>query len=132
LSEESKNLPFKAIDTDTGETIGHVELLSIDRSNRSLTIGSVLIGPSELRGRGAGRALILAALRIAFDDLEMHRVDLGVFDFNTSAIACYEHAGFQREGVLRDHRRVGNQYWTLIMMSIMEDEWRAGGEGGQV
>ena len=32
----------------------------------------------------------------------MHRVGLGVFDFNDSAIACYERAGFRREGVLRE------------------------------
>jgi RimJ/RimL family protein N-acetyltransferase len=130
--EEPINLPFKAVDADAGETIGHIELLSIDRPNRSLTIGRVLIGPAALRGRGVGGQLIRAALQIAFEDLKMHRVDLSVFDFNTSAITCYERAGFRREGVLRDRRRIGEQYWTLIVMSILEEEWRAIGGNGQV
>ncbi len=47
-------MPFAAIDTANGETVGHIQLVSIDRPNRSLTIGRVLVGPSELRGRGVG------------------------------------------------------------------------------
>ena len=123
---ESLHMPFAAMDAATRETIGHIQLVSIDRPNRSVTIGRVLVGPAELRGRGVGRQMVSAALRIAFEELNMHRVDLGVFDFNTSAIACYERVGFRREGVLRDHRRAGERYWSLILMSILEDEWRAG------
>lgn len=123
--EEPLHLPFTAVDGADGQAIGHIQMVSIDRQNRSLTIGRVLIGPAELRGRGLGRQMLAAALRIAFEELAMHRVDLSVFDFNKPAIACYERLGFRREGVLRDHRRVGNGYWSSILMSILEDEWRA-------
>jgi RimJ/RimL family protein N-acetyltransferase len=123
--DEPEVLLFKAIDDATGEVVGHVELLNIDRHHRLLTIGRVLVGPDELRGRGIGRQIMNAALRISFDELGMHRVGLGVFDFNSPAIACYEKTGFRREGVLRDYRRVGEAYWSLVMMSILEDEWRS-------
>lgn len=36
--------------------------------------------------------MINAALNIAFNQLNLHRVDLGVFDFNLSAIAKYEYS----------------------------------------
>lgn len=134
VGEEPLHMPFAAIDGDTGQTIGHIQLVGIDRPNRSLTIGRVLVGPAELRGRGAGRQMMRAALRIAFEELGMHRVDLGVFDFNAPAIACYERVGFRREGMLRDSRRAGEGYWSLILMSILEDEWRvvAGSAGEQL
>ena len=123
---ESLHMPFAAMDAATRETIGHIQLVSIDRPNRSVTIGRVLVGPAELRGRGVGRQMVSTALRIAFEELDMHRVDLGVFDFNTSAIACYERVGFRREGVLRDHRRADERRGALIRLRTLEDAWREG------
>jgi RimJ/RimL family protein N-acetyltransferase len=123
--DEPAVLMFKALDEETFEVVGHIELLNIDRQNRSLTIGRVLVGSSQQRGRGIGRQIVAEALKIAFNELGMHRVGLGVFDFNASAIACYEKVGFRQEGVLRDYRRIDDEYWTLVMMSILEDEWRA-------
>jgi len=64
------------------------------------------------------------ALHIGFDDLGLHRIDLGVYDFNTAAIRCYELEGFVKEGHLRQARRVGDEIWSLDLMGILEGEWR--------
>lgn len=68
--------------------------------------------------------MVAALLNIAFNDLSLHRVGLGVFDFNESAIRSYEKVGFVKEGLLRDVRKMGDEYWSLWEMSILEDEWR--------
>lgn len=114
---------FKAV--ANGEVVGHIELDAIDRRNRSARMSRVLI-TDAWRGRGAGRAMVQALLELGFDDLGLHRIDLVVFDFNVAAIACYENAGFVREGHIRDARRMGDGYWSLYLMSILEDEWRKG------
>ncbi len=67
--------------------------------------------------------MINKILYIAFDGLGLHRVSMGVFDFNASAIRCYEKAGFIKEGLLRDARKHGDEYWSLWEMIILEDEW---------
>lgn len=54
--------------------------------------------------------MMKAILTIAFEELKLHKVTLGVFDFNTSAIRCYENAGFVKEGFLRDARKNGDEY----------------------
>lgn len=95
----------------------------IDRKNRSARVGKVLVGDKNARGKGIGRQMIREILKIAFDDLHLHRVSLGVFDFNVSAISCYEKAGFVKEGLLRDSRKNGDEYWSLWEMSILENEW---------
>lgn len=115
---------FKAV-TAEGEVIGHCELPAIDRENGSATLGRVLIGRPEYRGRGYGTAMVRAALDVAFKELGLHRVGLGVFDFNGSAIACYEAVRFRHEGTFRDYPRNDGAYWSLRMMSILEDEYRA-------
>lgn len=102
------------------EPVGHIELNEID--GHSARLCRVLIDPSR-RGRGLGRAMVRQALHIAFDELSLERVDLGVFDFNTEAIRCYEAEGFVREGHLRRARRVGQEIWNLDLMAILKDEW---------
>ncbi len=103
--------------------IGHIQLVKIDYENRSARIGRVLIGKPDQRNTGACVQMVHSILEIAFAQLHLHRVDLGVFDFNKPAIACYQHAGFHIEGALRDYRRVDDTYWTVLNMSILEDEY---------
>ena len=112
---------FKAV--VEGEVVGHIELDAIDRRNRSARMSRVLIAHG-LRGRGAGRVMVQALLELGFGELGLHRIDLVVFDFNLPAIACYEKAGFVREGRIREARRMGDGYWSLYLMSMLQDEWR--------
>lgn len=121
--EESDTLVYKVIDQETGDVIGHISLGKIDRKNNSARIGKVLVGNQDVRGKGIGQQMIKAILKIAFDQLHLHRVSLGVFDFNTSAIACYEKAGFIKEGLHRDSSKNEDEYWSLWEMSMLEDEW---------
>lgn len=111
---------------DGGEVVGHVELNAIEqRTHRSATLSRVLVRPDR-RGRGTGAAMVRRALAVAFGELALHRVDLFVFEGNAPAIACYERLGFRHEGRLRDYRRLGDRYLTSLLMSMLEDEWRAG------
>ena len=58
-------------------------------------------------------------------NLNYIKLRLGVFDFNTAAIKCYEKVGFKKEGLVRDARKNGDEYWNLIEMGILESEWKA-------
>ncbi|WP_018614993.1 GNAT family N-acetyltransferase [Segetibacter koreensis] len=116
---------YKAVSTITGKTVGHISLGSISDKNRSARISRVLVGNTVERGKGVCTGMIKAILKIGFEDLKLHRISLGVYDFNTSAIRCYEKAGFVKEGLMRDVLRYDeNTYWSLIEMSILEDEWK--------
>jgi RimJ/RimL family protein N-acetyltransferase len=116
---------FKAIEDGLEKAVGHIELGAIDPRNRSVRIGRVLVDPAR-RGQGLGAAMMRAAVAMAFRELGMHRVELGVFDVNPAAIACYERVGFQRDGVRRDSFLVSSEparYWSEVIMSVLESEW---------
>lgn len=122
-NENAETLVYKVMDKEMGEVIGHISLRNIDRKNKSARMGKVLVGNKNSRGKRIGQQMIKEILNIAFDQLQLHRVSLGVFDFNISAITCYEKAGFIKEGLLRDFRKNGDEYWSLWEMSILENEW---------
>lgn len=115
---------YKAVDTDTGFTVGHVSLGGISKKNSSGRISRVLIGSTNNRGKGYCQQMIKAIIKIGFEDLKLHRISLGVYDFNTAAIGCYQKAGFTIEGTTRDVLNYKGAWWSLIEMSILEDEWK--------
>jgi RimJ/RimL family protein N-acetyltransferase len=48
-------------------------------------------------------------------------VVIGLVGFNQQGLASYEKAGFKRDGYFYDHRN-----HDFVMMSILEDVFRAG------
>lgn len=125
VPEQSSVFIYKAIDTETEEVIGHISLGSISEKNRSARISRVLVGDTAARGKGYCTAMIKAVLRIGFEKLNLHRITLGAYDFNKSAIRCYEKAGFTIEGVNRDVLQYKEgEFWSLVEMSILQHEWK--------
>ena len=116
---------YKAVDSKTETVVGHISLGSISERDNSGRITRVLVGSQAERGKGVCSKMIKALLRVGFEELKLHRISLGVYTFNEAAIRCYLKAGFQQEGIMRDVARHGNEYWSLMEMGILEDEWRA-------
>jgi ribosomal protein S18 acetylase RimI-like enzyme len=79
-----------------------------------LSIGMAILPGA--RGQGGGRAL-LAAIQEHARAVDAHKISLEVWTDNARAIALYAAAGFQVEGLRRDHyrRRDGSLRSTLIM-----------------
>lgn len=113
---------FKAVDEDTGEVVGHISLGGLSEKNRSARISRVY---AASRGKGVCQQMVRAVLAFAFDELHLHRVSLGVYDDNPSALRCYEKAGLRVEGVNRDVFHYNGEWWSMIEMAMLEDEWKS-------
>lgn len=133
VSEESEVARFEAgekdssrltwiIETLGGSPIGSVSLIAIDELHRRAELG-ISIGEKEYWGRGFGTDAINIALRYAFTDLDLRRVELITDTDNARGVRCYEKCGFVREGVLRQHRLRHGQPIDMLLMSVLADEW---------
>ncbi|HYO22353.1 MAG TPA: GNAT family protein [Flavisolibacter sp.] len=122
--ETSDVFIYKAVDTENRKTVGHISLGSISQKNRSARISRVLVGNTCERGKGYCSAMVEEVLRVGFEEMRLHRISLGVYATNHSAIRCYERCGFVKEGISRDVLKYGTEYWSLVEMGILEDEWR--------
>lgn len=123
VAEDKSRLDLVICSQDSNQAVGEVVLNSMDFYNRSANIRIGLFDEQHY-GKGYGSEAIGLMLNHAFGFFNLHRVELGVFEFNERAIHVYEKLGFKREGVLRDSLYYDHKYHDQIMMSILEADFR--------
>lgn len=120
--KNADHLMFKAIRGTDRETVGHIELMHIDRARKSAYIGRVLICRPELRGKGYGSRMITLLIDLAFNAMDMRELTLTVFDYNRSAVACYTKLGFRLYDY-QENVRYMDRHWNLIAMKLTKEYW---------
>jgi RimJ/RimL family protein N-acetyltransferase len=104
---------FTAVIVPENTVIGHVEIVWIDYEKSNGMLGPVLIGESGLRGKGYGRKIAKLAVEFGFNDIGLNEIYLWVFDFNTTAIRCYEKIGFKKCELKESISKPGSKSWKM-------------------
>ena len=108
--------------TKKGKPIGNAGYNEIDYLNKYAVLG-IVIGEKGAWNKGYGEDVVATLLRFAFEELGMHKVELGVHSTNKRAIACYEKCGFVLEGREREHDFYRGRYIDSLRMGMLKDEW---------
>jgi RimJ/RimL family protein N-acetyltransferase len=104
--------------------LGTIGLYDIAWGNRTAWVG-VGIGKREDWGKGYGSEAMNLVIRYAFDELNLHRLQLTVIDYNPRAKRMYERLGFVREGAYREFVERDGERHDLILYGLLCPEWRA-------
>jgi len=97
----------------SGHPVGQIGLWLKDLSEGRASIGYSVL--RSARGRGAACIALRALAQWAFHDLRIPRLHLYVEPWNTASIMTAEHAGFVREGLLRNWQEVGGTRRDMYM-----------------
>ena len=97
---------------DNGRIVGYANVRETASGVLCLAMAILPAG----RGQGGGRALLEIVLQHA-RDCAAHKVELEVWPDNVRAIALYASAGFEVEGIRRNHyrRKAGTLRGAMIM-----------------
>lgn len=101
-----------------GMPIGDLGLQDIQPLQKRADL-SISIGENAYQGRGYGPEAIRLALDFAFESLDCRRVSLLVDCDNERAIRAYEKCGFEREGLLREHRLRYGKPVDMLAMAVL-------------
>ncbi len=114
---------------ENNQLIGSCQLKDLSFVHRSAEL-QIRIGEVEMRGKGFGKDAVNLLLKFAFDDLNLHRVFVHVFSSNHRAIHTYERNGFVSEGKLREAAFIDGNYLDMVVMGVLQDEYKRGKSGG--
>jgi len=115
---------FTIVNLADETAIGRCLLFNQDVVNHSAMLG-IFIGEKQCWNKGYGQEALNLLLDYAFNLLNLHSVMLGVFSFNQRAIQLYRKVGFREIGNRREARIVAGKKYDVVLMDILEDEFRA-------
>ena len=122
LDAKSREQYSFAIETrDSTEYIGCCTVYDIDLKNRLASVG-LFIGKEHWR-KGYGSDALRVILRFCFREINLNKVALKTYSFNTPAIQCFEKLGFKTEGVLRQELFRDGQFHDTLAMGVLRSEW---------
>lgn len=116
---------------DQDELVGYAMLDGILWTHRTAWV-TLAIGDRAHQGRGYGYAALQLLVRFAFGELNLHRLQLTVFSYNTRAIQIYERLGFQREGIYREFLERDGQRYDMYLYGLLRHEWSEEATPGQL
>jgi RimJ/RimL family protein N-acetyltransferase len=111
-----------AVDAD-GSLAGYVAVFGFKPPSRTGEL-AVMIGP-EHQGQGLGSLAMMELCNVAFARLDLHKVEVHVFSFNSRAIRLYSSLGFVEEGRLRERVFQGGRRYDEVVMGMLRTEWDA-------
>jgi len=104
------------------QSAGFVILQGCRNPHHSVELKRIVL---QSKGQGLGRACIRLLAQMAFRDLGAHRFWLDVKSLNDRALALYRSEGFVEEGRLRESVKTSDGYDSLVVMSMLADEYQA-------
>ena len=127
LSADRKNpnsCLFAIRTKDDDQFIGVAGLADLHSQARYAEYGINIAHP-DYQNKGYGGEVTEIMLRYGFMELNLNRIWLSVFSYNTRAIKLYEKVGFVHEGTEREMIFRDGQYYDLIKMGLLRREWEA-------
>ena len=103
------------------QLIGSLTLFNLDFNHRRAEIGYAL-GREHWR-QGYMNEALMALLKYAFEDLNLHRIEADVDPRNGASIRTLEKLGFQREGYLRERWQVNGEIQDAFFYGLLRQEW---------
>jgi RimJ/RimL family protein N-acetyltransferase len=120
---EGDGLRLAALVKATNELIGDLSLFWQEGGHRQGEIGFVF--HPDHQGRGYATEAARSVLRLAFDDLRLHRVVGRTEARNTPSARVMEKLGMRLEAHLVENEWVKDEWQSELVYAILDREWRA-------
>lgn len=118
----SEDLSHLIIENAAGNRVGYLILAGLADANESIEFRRIVVTE---KGKGYGREALRLIKKLAFEELNAHRLWLDVKEHNVRARHLYESEGFVAEGLLRECIKAADGFESLVLMSMLRDEYRA-------
>jgi ribosomal-protein-alanine N-acetyltransferase len=123
LADQPHDLVLALVTREEDRFVGLAGLHQFDVRCQHAAFG-IVVGEKDAWGKGYGTEATRLVVQHAFETLNLNRVWLHVYEFNTRGIRAYEKVGFQVEGRLRQDAFEGGRFWDTVVMGVLREEWQ--------
>jgi len=104
--------------------IGIIEISKINNFHKTCEF-TYMIGEKEYWNKGIGTKLITLALKIAFNNLSMEKVNVGIYGNNKGSEKILMKNGFKREGKLHNYYKISkSKRVDRILFGIIKKKFK--------
>mgnify|MGYP001173869309 CR=1 FL=1 len=124
LRKSETDIVFAIVDKESDTMIGVIGLYDLSWIPRRAEL-RIVIGETDFWGKGYGTEATKLVVEYAFEKLNLNKVYLGVNAEHKRAIKVYRTAGFIEEGILRKEQYRNGNYYDVVRLSILREEYYA-------
>jgi RimJ/RimL family protein N-acetyltransferase len=124
IRAEGDFLALAAELASTGEIVGDIVLGLVSEEHRTGEIGYI-VHPDH-HGHGYATEAGRAVLRVAFEDLRLHRVTGRLDARNVASARVLEKLGMRREALQVENELVKGEWQSELVYAILDREWPPG------
>jgi RimJ/RimL family protein N-acetyltransferase len=118
VSDEERHFAIER--RDDRSHIGNASIHDIDWVSRTASFG-LFVGEPSAWNRGFGSDAIGTLVRFAFDEMNLRKLRINIFDYNERAKHVLETHGFVQEGRLRQEFYREGTYHDIVILSVFRD-----------
>lgn len=124
IFNDAKDIYLAICIKENDEMIGYLSIKNIDWRNSKAEWGGITIGERQHRGKGYSLEAAYLMLEHVFCELGLNRFYGYWLEANKGSIIMGKKLGFKQEGVLRDFVYKGNKFNSVLLMSILKEEFK--------
>lgn len=121
--KDPNSIYFGIYTKNDDKIIGYIHLEQIYWHYKLCSDIGILIGEKDQWSKGYGTEAMHLMIKYAFEELDLHRLELMTFDFNTRGLRLWDKCGFKQEGIMRKARLVNGKWHDVIFMALLKEEY---------
>ena len=114
---------FLLINKETNKIIGDCGFHTWNKKHKRAELFYNLKFDSDKR-KGLMTEALAEVLNFGFNNLELHRIQAMVADYNIPSVKLLNHFHFQKEGICREDYRVDGKNEDSVCYSLLKTEWK--------
>jgi len=120
---DNKQLRLMMVSTETGETVGTVDLFDLDIHHSRVALG-LFVDPT-FQGKGYARASLHVVEDYVFNFLKINQLYCHISETNTASRLLFEKEGYETNGILKNWIRTVDGYENIILFQLFRDTYMA-------
>lgn len=123
INSKSSSARYAIVTETCDDVLGVVSLTNINFVIQTAKI-HLVVAPDEKQGEYASIYAINAVLYHAFNNMNLHRIELDILEDDVIEQRLYEEIGFKKEGLKREAILKDGKFKNMVSYSILKSEFK--------